>query len=361
MQVESRVSPLALRPEGEEVRLAGAHLAGRLVYPQFGRQPGVGFESHVGDQPISLPRPLLAVHHGHHLHALVRAGTHHLVNLGVGVVFQVGVAPGGQGVRLRRQAVAVAERVVGDAGQGGGPRPAGQPCHPRRRVFFGQVGERANCRGGRVPAADDHRVLADVLRLLRPEHVFQPVGEVRATGQFAKRRHTAVAHPVRPGVGAGAVQHHVGGVNRLAVVGGAHEQAERRQFGGGVRLPPPEPADRDDGVLRLDVGFDRGRFGDGQQVRVAELAAGLKVGLGGNLAAELLESFLAERAGVHPERGEHFHEPPAVHVLAGLPLLEHGERQVQALRVQSRFDAHRPAADDRNAGAGGFGHGVRAK
>src|SRR5262249_49066663 len=142
--------------------------------------------------------------------ALVAAEEINAVDDGLVMELYVGVAAGGEGVGAHGQAVALPERVAGDALDGLRAGPARQPDHPRVGGLFREGGELADGGGRRVAAADDKDVFPGVNGLAAAEHVFQAVDDVRLGRRLAHRGDAAVAQPTVLAVRPRAVQDHVG-------------------------------------------------------------------------------------------------------------------------------------------------------
>src|SRR5262249_28934433 len=141
--------------------------------------------------------------------SFVEAGKFDGLDHGLVVELDVAIAACGQGVGAHRQAIALAERIAGEALDGLRARAARQPDDPGIGVLLGNRGEAAHGGGCRVPAANDQDVLAGISRAALAEDIFEPIGDLRLDCQLSNGWDAAVSQPAVLAVGARAIEYDV--------------------------------------------------------------------------------------------------------------------------------------------------------
>src|SRR5439155_15541565 len=98
----------------------------------------VGRKAYVGDQSLDFPGARLAAAASGDLEALIRPGPLSRLNHGLTVKLDVAFAARRQGVGPNGQAVALLERIIGNALDGLRAGAASQPVDPGIRVILSQ-------------------------------------------------------------------------------------------------------------------------------------------------------------------------------------------------------------------------------
>jgi hypothetical protein len=229
---------------------------------------------------------------------------------------------------------------------------SGQPNDPGVEVRLSKRREIGDGRGRRVARSDDQDVFASIVGFALAENIVDAVGDETFGGKFANGGDAAVTHPAMLRVCSSTVKDDISLLDVFAVFPLPEQKAKGRMvaFGivGGVILEATVPTDVENSSVQSQTLLEARASSQGSKVSLKVLSASEMVGVSRKFVPGMVgaDRDSPKRGSIHGKGREQPNMAPAMQMLADPSALVDDDGQVEAPRVQSRFQSDRPGSKD---------------